>query len=131
MPGEDFHFELLRRLAQEPEASQRNLATRMGVSVGKVNYCLRALADKGWVKAANFRRSDNKWAYAYLLTPLGAAAKLRLARSFLARKVSEFEALHGEIESLRRELTDELPPPDTTDTAGNPAADKAKRGETV
>jgi EPS-associated MarR family transcriptional regulator len=101
---EDFDFKLLSRLEQDPSATQRSIAERLGVSVGKVNYCLRALVDKGWVKAANFRRSDSNWAYAYVLTPVGAVAKLRLARNFLTRKVKEFEALQGEIESLRREL---------------------------
>ena len=105
MAGEDFDYRLLRRLAQDPAASQRSLATRLGVSVGKVNYCLRALVDKGWIKAGNFKRSDNKWAYTYLLTPTGATAKLRLAKRFLARTVVEFDALRSEIESLELELT--------------------------
>ncbi len=104
MTPEDLQHELLRQLAGEPTVNQRSLASRLGVSVGKVNYCMRALVDKGWVKANNFRRSDNKWAYTYLLTPRGWAAKLRLTRSFLARKEREFEALHGEIEALRDEL---------------------------
>jgi len=73
--------------------------------VGKVNYCLRALVDKGWVKVKNFRSSQNKLAYAYLLTPRGATAKAKLARAFLARKETEYEALHSEIEALRSELT--------------------------
>ena len=95
MPQDDLDYELLRQITDEPAASQRGLATRLGVSVGKVNYCLRALVDKGWVKANNFRRSDNKWAYAYLLTPRGASAKLRLAHDFLAHKEREFERLQG------------------------------------
>lgn len=103
-PEDDFSYELLERLAKEPHASQRRIATRLGVSVGKVNYCLRALMDKGWIKARNFQRSDNKWAYTYLLTPSGAAAKVRLARAFLRRKLDEFERLQHEIEALRREL---------------------------
>lgn len=99
-----FEFEMLRQIADQPDLSQRSLAARLGVSVGKVNYCLRALADKGWVKANNFRRSDHKWAYAYLLTPNGVQAKLRLARDFLARKEREFEQLQSEIATLRSEL---------------------------
>ena len=81
-----------------------NTNSLTAVSVGKVNYCLRALVDKGWVKAKNFRRSDNKLAYAYLLTPRGASAKLRLANDFLAHKEHEFERLHREIAALRSEL---------------------------
>jgi EPS-associated MarR family transcriptional regulator len=104
MSRDDLDYELLQQLADKPEASQRRLAERLGVSVGKVNYCMRALIDRGWVKANNFRRSDNKWGYAYLLTPSGALAKLRLARAFLARKEQEFEALQAEIAALRVEL---------------------------
>jgi len=103
-PENDIGYELLRQIDQEPSASQRGLAARLGVSVGKVNYCLRALIDNGWVKANNFRSSQNKLAYAYLLTPRGAAAKARLAHAFLARKEAEYESLHGEIEALRSEL---------------------------
>ncbi len=104
MPETDLDYELLRQITDQPTASQRGLAARLGVSVGKVNYCLRALVDKGWVKANNFRRSDNKLAYAYLLTPRGASAKMRLAHDFLARKEREFEHLQHEIAALRSEL---------------------------
>lgn len=107
MPNPNLDYELLRHLADQPAASQRGLAERLGVSVGKVNYCLRALVDKGWVKANNFRRSDNKLAYAYLLTPTGASAKLRLTRDFLARKEQEFESLQHEIAALRGELEEQ------------------------
>jgi EPS-associated MarR family transcriptional regulator len=106
MGGDEFDFKVLQRLAVDPAVSQRGMASRLGVSVGKVNFCLQALMAKGWIKAGNFRRSDNKWAYAYVLTPAGAAAKLRLARAFLVRKVDEFETLQREIESLKRELED-------------------------
>lgn len=106
MGGDEFDFKVLQRLAVDPAVSQRGMASRLGVSVGKVNFCLQALMAKGWIKAGNFRRSDNKWAYAYVLTPAGAAAKLRLARAFLVRKVDEFETLQREIESLKRELAD-------------------------
>ena len=109
MPENDLDYEILRQITDQPTASQRGLAARLGVSVGKVNYCLRALVDKGWVKANNFRRSDNKWAYAYMLTSRGASAKLRLAHDFLARKELEFERLQGEIATLRRELKEQHP----------------------
>ena len=101
--------ELLRQITDQPTASQRGLAARLGVSVGKVNYCLRALVDKGWVKVNNFRRSDNKLAYAYLLTPQGARAKLRLTHEFLAHKEHEFERLQREIATLRNELKQDRP----------------------
>ena len=103
-PEDDMGYQLLRQIDQEPAASQRSMAARLGVSVGKVNYCLRALMNKGWVKANNFRSSQNKLAYAYLLTPRGITAKAKLASAFLARKEAEYEALHSEIEALRREL---------------------------
>ena len=99
-------YELLRQITDQPTVSQRGLAARLGVSVGKVNYCLRALVDKGWVKANNFRRSDNKLAYAYLLTPRGASAKVRLAHDFLARKEREFDRLQREIADLRSAIAD-------------------------
>lgn len=79
------------------------MAERFGVSLGKVNYCLRALVDKGLVKANNFRRSDNKLAYAYVLTPAGLEEKSHLTKAFLQRKLAEFEALQQEIEALRQE----------------------------
>lgn len=122
-PPTDLDFHLLQQLGQEPAASQRRLAQRLGVSVGKVNFCLRALVDKGWIKAQNFRRSDNKWAYAYLLTPHGVGAKLQLTREFLARKEREFEALGRQIHDLRDQLEDHdlvAPTPD------RPAAEAAR-----
>ena len=106
MAQEDLELELLRELAMQPSASQRSLAQRLGVSVGKLNYCLRALVERGWVKANNFRRSDNKLAYAYYLTPRGLSAKMKLTSSFLRRKESEFELLQAQIAALRVELAD-------------------------
>lgn len=106
--AEELDLHVLRELAVAPAASQRSLAQRLGVSLGRVNYCLRALSDKGWIKARNFRRSDRKWAYAYVLTPTGVRAKLRLSLSFLHRKVAEFDQLQRDIQQLRREV-DEMP----------------------
>jgi MarR family transcriptional regulator, temperature-dependent positive regulator of motility len=105
MQQEQLDLDLLRTLDAQPAASQRELAQGLGVSVGKLNYCLRALVQRGWVKASNFRRSDNKLAYAYLLTPRGAAAKMRLTSQFLKRKELEFEALQLQIEALREEIS--------------------------
>lgn len=102
-PPQDLHYYLLRQLTNEPAASQRSLAERFGVSLGKVNYCLHALIDKGLVKANNFRRSDNKLAYAYVLTPKGIEEKSRLTQAFLRRKLDEFEALSQEIKALQQD----------------------------
>lgn len=101
---EELHFKLLKTLQANPDLSQRELARAMGISLGKANYCLRALIEKGWVKAANFRKSTNKAAYAYLLTPHGIEEKTRAAAHFLRRKVAEYEALEKEIEQLRDEV---------------------------
>ncbi|WP_212745346.1 MarR family EPS-associated transcriptional regulator [Thermomonas fusca] len=95
---------LLRRLADSPQASQRELARDTGVSLGKINYALRALIDKGWVKAGNFSRNPHKLGYAYLLTPSGIEAKAQLTRAFLARKMREYDRLAAEIETLKGEV---------------------------
>lgn len=102
--ADELDVALLRRLADAPHASQRELARETGVSLGKLNYALRALIDKGWVKAGNFSRNPNKLAYAYLLTPSGLEAKARLTRHFLARKMREYDRLRTEIEHLQQEL---------------------------
>lgn len=103
-PDHEMDYQLLRQIAEQENSNQRDLAQRMGISVGKINYCLRAVIDRGWVKVNNFRRADNKWAYAYLLTPSGARAKVRLARVFLEQKELEFEQLQREIQTLRQEI---------------------------
>jgi EPS-associated MarR family transcriptional regulator len=97
---------VLRLLEQRPELSQRELSEALGLSLGKAHYVLHSLLDKGLVKAGNFRRSDNKLAYAYVLTPSGLREKMRLTRDFLARKEAEFEQLRQTIASLRDELAD-------------------------
>jgi EPS-associated MarR family transcriptional regulator len=101
---DEVHLRVLRLLGERPDTSQRELADQLGVSLGKANYCLRALVEKGFLKIDNFRRSSNKLSYAYLLTPSGIEAKARLARSFLARKQSEYEALRAEILALEEEV---------------------------
>ena len=84
--------------------SQRKLAEEMGISLGKVNYCLKALIDRGLVKVNNFRNSSNKRAYLYVLTPRGLSEKSRNTLRFLERKTAEFDALRKEIERLKREM---------------------------
>jgi EPS-associated MarR family transcriptional regulator len=98
-------YKVMRLLEANPEMSQRDVARALGVSVGKVNYCLRALVVKGCIKATNFRNSHNKAAYMYLLTPRGVNEKARLTVEFLQRKVREYEALRDEIREMRRETS--------------------------
>lgn len=105
-PQETAHFRILRLIDECPETSQRELARALGVSVGKSHYLLKALLEKGLVKMGNFRRSDNKLAYVYLLTPFGIATKINLTQSFLRHKETEYEALRGEIAQLRDELAE-------------------------
>ena len=93
----------MKAIQANPQATQRELSEALGVSLGKANYCLRALVDKGWVKAQNFRANPNKLGYAYLLTPSGIDAKARLTVRFLRRKLDEYDMLRAEIEELRRE----------------------------
>jgi len=105
MLDETTHYRLLKILANDPGLSQRDLAKRLGVSLGKVNFCLNALVGKGSLKINNFRTSENKLAYAYLLTPRGLEEKARITLAFLQRKVQEYEKLRHEIEELRKETT--------------------------
>jgi EPS-associated MarR family transcriptional regulator len=102
--SEDLKYQLLSTLEQNPQASQRELAAEIGISLGRTNYCLRALIDKGWVKAKNFKNSKKKAAYIYHLTPSGIAAKAKVTQSFLATKQAEYEALEQEIQRLREEI---------------------------
>jgi EPS-associated MarR family transcriptional regulator len=93
----------MRLLDANPEISQRDAARELGVSLGKVNYCLRALVRKGWIKATNFKNSNNKAAYLYLLTPRGIDQKARLTVEYLRIKMHEYERLRVEIEQIRKE----------------------------
>ena len=97
-------YRLLKLLESNPELSQRQLAEQLEVSVGKVNFCLNALLDRGLVKVRNFRDSRNKLAYAYYLTPRGVREKVRTTVGFLKRKLEEYQGLEREIEELRREV---------------------------
>ncbi len=101
---QEIHLKLLRHLEANPQVSQRELAEHLGVSLGKANYCLQALVEKGLVKARNFKNNANKRAYLYLLTPKGLRAKAQISVRFLQLKIEEHEALHAEIEELRNEL---------------------------
>lgn len=99
-------YRLMRLLEAKPEMSQRDVARELGISVGKVNYCVQALVRKGLVKAARFKNNRNKAAYMYLLTPRGIDEKARLTVEFLQMKMREYENLRAEIEQIRREAAD-------------------------
>ena len=102
MPTE-LQFRVLRLLESNPHLSQRELSKSLGVSLGGVNYCLNALVAKGWIKIQNLRNNQNKWVYAYLLTPQGLAEKTALTGAFLKQKMREYEGLKAEIELLKFE----------------------------
>ncbi|EPG56391.1 EPS-associated transcriptional regulator, MarR family [Leptospira borgpetersenii serovar Javanica str. UI 09931] len=95
---------LLRILEENPEVNQREISEILGISLGKVNYCLKALMDKGWIKAKNFKNSNNKFAYAYFLTPMGIEEKARITIRYLKMKIQEYEQIQKEIEELKKEV---------------------------
>lgn len=103
MAYDSTHYGLLKTLEGNPSLSQRDLARHLGVSLGKVNFCLNALVAKGCLKVNNFRNSNNKLAYAYVLTPRGIEMRARMTVQFLKYKVEEYERLKAEIEELQRE----------------------------
>lgn len=104
--SEDVQFRVLRLLKSQPHLSQREIATELSLSLGGINYCLKALVQKGQIKVRNFQKSNNKIRYAYILTPHGLEQKSRLTANFLHRKMAEYEALKQEIGELEREAKD-------------------------
>lgn len=117
MQQNDTHYALMRLIEQQPDLSQRELAEALGVSVGKVNYCLRALIERGWIKANNFRNSQNRAGYLYLLTPEGIKQKAVLTKRFLKRKMAEYEQLKQEIQQLKKAASNDKAK--SPDKAGN------------
>lgn len=103
MSADEVHYKLMRLIEANPEISQRDVARQLSISLGKVNYCLRALIKKGWIKVTNFTNSQNKAAYMYLITPRGLEQKALLTVRFLHAKMQEYEALRLEIRQMRRE----------------------------
>ena len=114
MLTDEYRYKILKELEANPEISQRELAKGLGISLGKANFCIQALIEKGLVKAKNFRNSQNKKAYIYLLTPRGIEEKASITLQFLKYKIAEYQALKTEIEHLQHEarLIDHAIPPD-------------------
>ena len=108
MNNKDIRLDLLRKLQSNPKHTQRELSQEMGISLGKVNYCMQKLTAKGWVKLTNFSRSSNKLGYMYLLTPKGIEQKAKLTTLFLKTRLEEFEILKDEISQLKLDV-EELP----------------------
>jgi len=104
MDSSDSELKILKLLEENPNLTQREVAEELGVSLGKTHYLIRALIDKGFLKLSNFKNSDNKIAYLYLLTPKGISQKTELTKAFLSRKKGEYSKLKSEIEELIKEL---------------------------
>ena len=102
----DTHYRILKLLEDKPKITQRELARALGVSVGKANYCLKMLLEKGWIETSNFRTRQNKLAYSYYLTPTGASGKAMITMQFLKNKLAEYEVIKKEIAELESELVD-------------------------
>ena len=104
MTNQELEYRALKILEQQPDLTQRQLAEQLGVSLGKTHYLVKSLIDVGWVKLDNFQRSDNKWGYAYLLTPMGIVEKAAITARFLLRKQREYTQLQQEIAQLQEEV---------------------------
>ena len=100
----DIHFKLLDILEKNPELSQRLLSRELGISLGSINYCIRALVEKGQVKAQNFKKNSNKIGYVYLLTPKGITEKISMTKDFLTKRIEEYERLQIEINQLKNDI---------------------------
>jgi EPS-associated MarR family transcriptional regulator len=100
----DIHFKVLHYLEENPHITQRELANKLGISLGAANFCLKALVEVGHVKMNNFKKNSNKSAYLYLLTPMGFAEKAILTTNFLSRKMAEYHALKKEIDSIKLKI---------------------------
>ena len=98
----DMQYKVMDLIEKNPDITQRQLASKLGISLGSMHYCLKALAHKGWVKAGKFKHNPDKSVYLYLLTPSGVIEKSKLMKAFLARKIEEFDALKSEIEALQQ-----------------------------
>jgi len=104
MTNQELEYRALKILEQQPDLTQRQLAKELGVSLGKAHYLVKSLIDVGWVKLDNYQKSNNKWGYAYLLTPMGIAEKAAITAQFLLRKQREYNELRQEIAQLQKEV---------------------------
>ena len=104
MLSEELKYKILKIFHENPEISQRDLSKQLGISLGKVNYCVKALVEKGFVKIRNFQNRENKAHYLYLLTPHGIKEKAQVTLRFLQAKISEFEQINNEISQLKNEV---------------------------
>ena len=104
MAPDETHYRIFKLIEAQPEITQRQLAQALGISLGKAHYCLKALIDKGLIKARNFQQSPNKRAYVYFMTPRGIEEKAQLTARYLKHKLAEYEALKHEIEQLKGEV---------------------------
>ena len=102
MEEDEDHFEILRKIRKKPEVSQRQLAGELGFSLGKLNYCLKALQKKGLIKIQNFKKNPKKLNYFYVLTPEGIATKTRLTINFMKKKIEEYDDLKKEMETEKK-----------------------------
>jgi len=116
MLTDEYRYKILKLVENQPEISQRELARSLDISLGKANFCLKALIEKGFLKASNFRNSQNKLAYMYLLTPSGIEEKSSITVRFLKAKMQEYEALQKEINALMQDAKTDLSSVNTTDT---------------
>ena len=96
------HFEVLRKINNSDKATQRELANELGFSLGKLNYCIKALKDKGFIKISNFKKNPNKLKYAYILTPRGITQKTKMTLAFMKRKIKEYDELKKELKNSER-----------------------------
>ena len=104
MIKQELEYHLLKIIEQQPNITQRRLADELGVSLGKTHYLIKSLVDMGWIKQGNIKRADNKWGYAYLITPKGVSEKAEITLSFLVRRQQEYKELGNEIIRLQNEV---------------------------
>jgi len=101
MKSKQDHFEILRKIQKKPSSNQREMAQELGFSLGKLNYCLKSLQEKGLIKIKNFKKNPEKGNYLYILTPQGIKEKTVLTMNFMKRKLKEYDELKAEIEELK------------------------------